>query len=137
MRRLESDNNLLQDELNKVRIRLRRAEDFEIKYEVVAGECSSLKKELEIRDKNIRDIKSLNEKLTRSIEERTDKTQEWSTEKRGLLEEIEKWTTKAEESEIRRVTELASERLRSEETLKKEVAFIKKDFEEKEDEFKF
>lgn len=137
VRRLESDNNLLQDELNKVRIRLRRAEDFEIKYEVVAGECSSLKKELEIRDKNIRDIKSLNEKLTRSIEERTDKTQEWSTEKRGLLEEIEKWTTKAEESEIRRVTELASERLRSEETLKKEVAFIKKDFEEKEDEFKF
>jgi hypothetical protein len=137
VRRLESDNNILQDELNKVRIRLRRAEDFEIKYEVVAGETSSLKKELEIRDKSIRDIKSLNEKLTRSIEERTDKTQEWTAEKRGLLEEIEKWTTKAEENEIRRVTELAAERLRSEETLKREVAFIKKDFEEKEDEYKF
>jgi hypothetical protein len=29
-------------------------------------------------------------------------------EKRNLLEEIEKWTTRAEESEIRRVTELAN-----------------------------
>jgi hypothetical protein len=28
VRRLENDNNIIQDELNKVRVRLRRAEDF-------------------------------------------------------------------------------------------------------------
>ncbi len=58
-------------------------------------------------------------------------------EKRNLLEEIEKWTTRAEESEIRRVTELAHERAKSEEILKREIALVKKDIEDREDEYKF
>jgi hypothetical protein len=35
------------------------------------------------------------------------------------LEEIEKWTVKAEESEIRRVRELAAEKTKSEEAIKR------------------
>jgi hypothetical protein len=46
--------------LNKVRVRLRRAEDFEIKYEVLAAEAAANKKELEGREKVIREMKSNN-----------------------------------------------------------------------------
>lgn len=129
VRRLENDNNIIQDELNKVRVRLRRAEDFEIKYDLLSGEAAALRKDIDLRDKQIRELKSLNEKLTFAAEERSTKHEEWGQEKRSLLEEIEKWTTKAEENEVRRVTELAAERTRSEETLKREIALSRKDME--------
>lgn len=63
VRRLENDNNIVQDELNKVRVRLRRAEDFEIKYELVSAELAGLRKEVEVRDRTIREQKTLNERL--------------------------------------------------------------------------
>jgi hypothetical protein len=119
VRRLENDNNIIQDELNKVRVKLRRAEDFEIKFELVSSEVSALRKDVELREKNIRDLKTLNEKLTFTLEEKSTKNEEWLQEKRNLLEEIEKWTIKAEESDVRRITELAAERAKSEETVKR------------------
>lgn len=137
VRRLENDNNIIQDELNKVRVRLRRAEDFEIKFELLSGETTVLRKEVEAREKALREQKTLIEKLTFAAEERNNRHEEWAQEKRSLLEEIEKWTTKAEESEVRRVTELANERARAEETLKRELALSRKDQEEKEEELRF
>jgi hypothetical protein len=137
VRRLENDNNIIQDELNKVRVRLRRAEDFEIKFDLLSGEANALRKDIDLRDKTIRDLKALNEKLSFAVEERCSKHEEWAQEKRSLLEEIEKWTAKAEESEVRRVTELAGERSRSEEALKRELLLSRKDLEEKEEELRF
>ena len=137
VRRLENDYNIVQDELNKVRVKLRRAEDFEIKYELVSTELAGLRKEVEVRDRSIREQKTLNERLVFELGDKSTKNEEWLQEKRSLLEEIEKWTTKAEESEVRRVTEIAAERARHEETLKREVLMVKKDVEEKEDEYKF
>lgn len=137
VRRLENDNNIIQDELNKVRVRLRRAEDFEIKFDLLTAETNALRKDLEQRDKAIRDLKTLNEKLSFAVDDRSSRQEEWAQEKRGLLEEIEKWTAKAEESEVRRVTDLATARARSEEAIKREVTLAKKDNEEKEEELRF
>lgn len=97
-----------------MRVRLRRAEDFEIKFDLLTAENNALRKDLDQRDKAVRDLKTLNEKLAFAAEERSNRQEEWSQEKRGLLEEIEKWTAKAEESEVRRLTDLASERARNE-----------------------
>lgn len=137
VRRLENDNNIIQDQLNKVRVRLRRAEDFEIKFDLLTAETNTLRKDLEQRDKAIRDFKTLNEKLTFAVSERSNKQEEWMQEKRGLLEEVEKWTAKAEEAEVRRVTEITTERARSDEAIKREVALARKDQEQKEQELKF
>jgi hypothetical protein len=40
--RLENDLNTLQDELSSARLRLRRAEDFEIKYDLIIKQNSNL-----------------------------------------------------------------------------------------------
>lgn len=112
---------------------MRRAEDFEIKYELVSTELAAVRKEVEVRDRTIREQKTVNERLAFELGEKSSKNEEWLQEKRNLLEEIEKWTTKAEESEVRRVTEIAAERARHEETLKREVMMVRKDVEEKED----
>ncbi len=40
--RLENDCTSLQDDLNKARIRLRRAEDFELKYELILKQNTHL-----------------------------------------------------------------------------------------------
>jgi vacuolar-type H+-ATPase subunit I/STV1 len=85
VRRLENDNNILQDELNKVRVRLRRAEDYEIKYEVLSAEAAASKKELEGREKVLREMKSNNEKLVYQLEGKSNLHEEWGAEKRGLL----------------------------------------------------
>lgn len=85
VRRLETDNAQLTDELNKLRVKLRRAEDFEIKYEVLLGEQTKIKKEIEEKEKAVRELKTLNEKLTIAIDERSNKHEEWNIEKRGLL----------------------------------------------------
>jgi len=49
-------------------VRLGRADDFKVKYELLLNENANLKKELEERDFAVRDLKTLNEKLTRSVE---------------------------------------------------------------------
>ena len=40
--RLEDDLNMLQDELSSARLRLRRAEDFQIKYDLIVKQNSNL-----------------------------------------------------------------------------------------------
>lgn len=85
VRRIENDNSQLTDEINKLRVRLRRAEDFEIKYEVLLNEHSNAKKEVEVKDQAVRDLKTLNEKLARSVEDRSNKHEEWGHEKRALV----------------------------------------------------
>ena len=92
---------------------------------------------MEARDHAVRDLKTLNEKLTISVEQRTNKQEEWGLEKRGLLEEIEKWTLKAEENEVRRVSEIAEQRARCEEAIKREALIAKKDFEDRDDQYRF
>ena len=84
-------------------MRLRRAEDFEIKFDLLTAETNTLRKDLEQRDKAIRDFKTLNEKLTFAVSERSNKQEEWMQEKRGLLEEVEKWTAKKKLPEKNRI----------------------------------
>jgi hypothetical protein len=48
----------------------------------------NIKKELEVKEKIIRELKTLNEKLSISVDERSNKHEEWGIEKRGLLEEV-------------------------------------------------
>ena len=49
--RLEDDLNIVQDELARARVRLRRAEDFEIKYDLLIKQNSNLVADLEKREK--------------------------------------------------------------------------------------
>lgn len=49
--RLEGDLNIVQDELSRARVRLRRAEDFEIKYDLLLKQNSNLLADLEKREK--------------------------------------------------------------------------------------
>jgi hypothetical protein len=48
---LENDFNIVSDELNKARVRLRRAEDFEIKYEIMTKNKSNMEEELSKKDR--------------------------------------------------------------------------------------
>lgn len=45
--RLENDYTSIQEDLNKARIRLRRAEDFELKYELILKQNTQLNNELD------------------------------------------------------------------------------------------
>lgn len=83
---MENENALIQDEVNKLRVRLRRAEDYQIKYDALLNDTNNLKKELDDKEKNIRDIKGLNEKLARSLEEKDSKTDTWTNQRRELLD---------------------------------------------------
>lgn len=47
-----------------------------------------MKKEGDVKEQTVRELKTLNEKLAMAVEERTNKHEEWGLEKRGLLEEI-------------------------------------------------
>ena len=51
--RLENDCNQLQEDLNKARIRLRRAEDFELKYDLIMKQNTALNNELDKKDKEL------------------------------------------------------------------------------------
>jgi len=51
--RLENDCNTVQEDLNRARIRLRRAEDFELKYELILKQNTLLNNELDKRDKEL------------------------------------------------------------------------------------
>jgi predicted glycosyltransferase len=61
---------------------------IEIKYESLLADHYNIKKELEVKEKIIRELKTLNEKLSISVDERSNKHEEWGIEKRGLLEEV-------------------------------------------------
>jgi hypothetical protein len=56
--RLENDCNSMQEDLNKARIRLRRAEDFELKYELILKQNTYLQNELDKREKDLNQKKS-------------------------------------------------------------------------------
>jgi hypothetical protein len=49
--------NDLQDELNKARIRLRRSEDFELKYDIIMKSNSNFMVDLELKEKEISRLK--------------------------------------------------------------------------------
>jgi hypothetical protein len=48
----------MQEDLNKARIRLRRAEDFELKYELILKQNTYLQNELDKREKDLNQKKS-------------------------------------------------------------------------------
>ena len=56
VRRLQGESALLEDQLSKVRVRLRRAEDYEIKYELLLVENANLKKDVEEKEKKMYEI---------------------------------------------------------------------------------
>lgn len=56
-------------------MRLRRAEDYQIKYDALMKEAHSLRIENEEKEKHIRDVKGLNQRLVQSVEEKANKTE--------------------------------------------------------------
>ena len=88
----------MQDELSKARVRLRRAEDFEIKYELILKQNANLTSDLEKMEKDLCELKSNNEQLKVRVEDRQVKTEDFTSERRALQEEIDKWKNKYEES---------------------------------------
>lgn len=55
--RLENENNGVQDELAKAKVKLRRAEDFEIKFDLLLKQNSTLNTDLERRDRELCGLK--------------------------------------------------------------------------------
>ena len=72
-RRLEADNSHLTDELNKIRVKLKRAQEYPIKYELSLSENTNLKAALDSKEQAYNQLRAINQKLTLSIEERTNK----------------------------------------------------------------
>lgn len=58
--RLEEDLMTISDELNKARLRLRRAEDFEIKYDLLFKQKSALEEESIRKDKELFELRAKN-----------------------------------------------------------------------------
>lgn len=79
------------DELNKARIRLRRAEDFEIKYDILFKQKSALEEDNIKKEKDLFDLRSRNEEMSLAIRERGARSEETNYEKQHLLKEIELW----------------------------------------------
>lgn len=48
----------MHDELSKLRIRLRRAEDFELKYELLLKQMVTLQSDIDYKDKQLNEVKS-------------------------------------------------------------------------------
>lgn len=51
IRRIENELAIAQDEVNKLRVKLKRAEDFEMKYEILFKESTELKNDNESKTK--------------------------------------------------------------------------------------
>lgn len=68
--RLENDNNQIHEEVNKLRIRLRRAEDFELKYELSLKQMCTLQSDIDSKDKQVAEIKSKMEHMQLNIQEK-------------------------------------------------------------------
>lgn len=92
--RLENDCNGLQEDLNKARIRLRRAEDFELKYELILKQNTYLQNELDKKEKDLTQKKTELENLRATASEKTTVVEDWSKERLQLQREIEKWKVK-------------------------------------------
>ena len=60
----------MHEELNKLRIRLRRAEDFELKYELILKQMCGLQSDLDSKDKQVADIKSKMEQMQLNVREK-------------------------------------------------------------------
>jgi len=68
--RIENDNSDLHEEVNKLRMRLRRAEDYELKYELSLKQMCTLQSDIDSKDKHVADIKSRMEHMELSIKEK-------------------------------------------------------------------
>jgi hypothetical protein len=78
---LENDCNGLQEDLNKARIRLRRAEDFELKYELILKQNTYLQNELDKKEKDLTQKKTELENLRATASEKTTVVEDWSKER--------------------------------------------------------
>jgi hypothetical protein len=69
------------DELNRARLRLRRAEDYEIKYDMLFRQKANIEEETLRKDRELFDLRAKNEELTLKLKERGEKNIEGGREK--------------------------------------------------------
>lgn len=86
--RLENDCNSLQEDLNRARIRLRRAEDYELKYELILKQNTNLQNEIDKKDKELNQKKSELENVKLKVTETSFIGEDWTKEKLELQREI-------------------------------------------------
>lgn len=83
--RLEGDLSLLQDELSGARVRLRKAEDFEIKYDLVLKQNNNLLVENERLSKELANLIADNKKMKLKQEDEVSWKDEEARRKSNLL----------------------------------------------------
>ena len=135
--RLENDCNTLQEDLNKARIRLRRAEDFELKYQLILKQNSNLQNELDKKDKELNQKRSQLENLKVEASEKNNKGEDDIKQKMELQREVQRWKEKAEEAEEKRIAFMMENREKADLNQKREVEGLKKEFAEKEQGYQF
>jgi hypothetical protein len=87
------------DELNRARLRLRRAEDYEIKYDMLFRQKATIEEETTKREKEVFELRAKNEELALLLRERGERQVEGSREKEELLAEVALWKERAVEAE--------------------------------------
>ena len=135
--RLENDCNSLQEDLNRARIRLRRAEDYELKYELILKQNTNLQNEIDKKDKELNQKKSELENVKLKVTETSFIGEDWTKEKLELQREIERWKAKHEEAEEKRISFMLENREKLDLNQKREMEGIRKEFAEKEEGYQF
>jgi hypothetical protein len=116
------------DELNRARLRLRRAEDFEIKYDLLFRQKTANEEETLRKDKELFDLRAKNEELSLLLRERGERSLENGREREDLTGEVALWRERAVEAEERAKLVAAEEQARSGERLEKELARMRRNF---------
>lgn len=93
----------MQDELSNARLRLRRAEDFEIKYDLIVKQNSNLLSENDLLTKEIQILKVEVERIRFKQEDEAMHQQDFTKEKSALQSEIERYKRIAKETQERSI----------------------------------
>jgi hypothetical protein len=125
--RLENDLGLLQDELSSARIRLRKAEDFEIKYDLVLKQNNNLLAENDRLSKDLQIARVDAEKNRLKLEEELARKYDGDREKQDLQAQVESWKKRYHDVEELRLTETSQEAGRIESVSKKDLDLYRRE----------
>ena len=120
----------ISNELNKTRLRLSRAEEYELKYGVIMKEKSLLEENEARRDEEMRGLMSEREVLSLNLKERGDRNRDNAFQKERLVKDREIWREKALEAEERCKMVVAEEQAKANETIERELLVMRRNFTE-------
>ena len=131
--RLDNDLATLQDELSSARLRLRRAEDFEIKYDMVGKQNSNLLSENDLLTKEIQALKVEMERIRLKQEDETLHHKDFTKERASLQTEIDRLKRATKEAHERSEYETKSKGEQNEGLQKKEIDKMRREFQDREE----